>query len=353
MPTIDAKALTKAVATLVKVLSPRNRDILSRRFGLKSGNKETLESIGKSYGITRERVRQIEEFSLGQLAKAVPDSRELGVLTGKVREYIGREGGIVRERQMFKAMTGNDKDNVANASLVFALTLDTQLVRSSDSDRFHAFWAMDADRKAAFAEMVVSIAGSFREASATQDAGRAVRTLADRGVEGFDRTPLTERHLNTVLAVCKDLGTNIYGQVGLSSWAEIRPKGVRDKAYLVLKKASKPQHFTDIAKLINQAKFDAKKVNVQTVHNELIKDERFVLVGRGLYALTEWGYRAGTVKDVLTDILKNHGKALNRAQLIAKVGEVRMVKENTILLNLQDSSTFMKDRDGNYTLKRK
>ena len=353
MPIIDAKALTKAVATLVKVLSPRNRDILSRRFGLKSGAKETLESIGKGYGITRERVRQIEEFSLGQLAKSVGENRELGVLIGKVRDAIAREGGIVRERQLFRLMTGSDKDNVANASLVFALTLDKELVRSNDSDRYHAFWALDQARKAAFAEMVVSITGSFRTAGSTQETGKAVRTLLDRGIEGFDGSPLAERHLNTVLAVCKDVGTNIYGQVGLSSWAEIRPKGVRDKAYLVLKKASKPQHFTDIAKLINTAKFDAKRVNVQTVHNELIKDERFVLVGRGLYALAEWGYRSGTVKDVLTDILKNHGKPLARAQLVSKVGEVRMVKENTILLNLQDSSTFTRDKDGNYTLKRR
>jgi hypothetical protein len=353
MSIVDSKILTKAVAALVKVLSPRNRDILSRRFGLKTGSKETLESIGKNYGITRERVRQIEEFSISQLTKAVDEHKDLVRLTGVIRDYIEKEGGVIRERQLFKVATGSDKDNVANASLVFALTLDPKLVRSVDSDRFHAFWSADTDRKQTFVQMVSAVINTFKSAGETQDANQAVRTVAEQGIEGFDGTPIADRHIQAVLSVCKDMGTNIYGRVGLSAWPEIRPKGVRDKAYLVMKKAAKPQHFTDIAKLINQAKFDAKKVNVQTVHNELIKDKRFVLVGRGLYALTEWGYKSGTVKDVLVDILKDHGKPLARAQLISKVGQVRMVKENTILLNLQDSSTFVRDKDGHYTIRKK
>ena len=121
---------------------------------------------------------------------------------------------------------------------------------------------------------------------------------------------------------------------------------------MVIRQSGKPQHFSQIAKLINTAKFDAKKVNVQTVHNELIKDDRFVLVGRGLYALSEWGYKSGTVKDVLVDILRTHGKPLPRVDLIAKVMDVRMVKENTILLNLQDGATFSRNEDGHYHLRR-
>jgi len=120
----------------------------------------------------------------------------------------------------------------------------------------------------------------------------------------------------------------------------------------VLKRSNSPKHFGDIAKLINEAGFSGKKANVQTVHNELIKDSRFVLVGRGMYALSEWGYSAGTVKDVLVDILKKSPKPLARASLIAKVKDARMVKENTILLNLQDSKTFSKSEDGTYTLRK-
>ena len=52
---------------------------------------------------------------------------------------------------------------------------------------------------------------------------------------------------------------NVFDEVGLISWAEVKPKGVRDKAYLVLKKENKPKHFTEIAKL-QEAGHDLKQV---------------------------------------------------------------------------------------------
>ena len=172
-----------------------------------------------------------------------------------------------------------------------------------------------------------------------------------RSGSGFDSGALTKQQVDAVLAVSKDVSRNIFSEVGLTKWPEIRPKGVRDKAYLILKKHKSPQHFGEIAQLINEANFSMRKANMQTVHNELIKDNRFVLVGRGTYALSEWGYKSGTVKDVLVDILKNSQKPMTKAQLVAKVLDARIVKENTIVLNLQDSKTFAKQADGSYALR--
>lgn len=353
MATIDIKNLTKTVAGLVKTLNPRNRDIVSRRFGLKTGSKETLESIGKSYGITRERVRQIEEFALAQLTKAATQSRELARFAASAKEFISKEGGVIKERALFKMVSGSDKDSIANASLVFALTLEKELARLADNDHFHAFWARDARTLEAFRGQVTALVSALDGHGSVLPSAKLVVLAQEKTVAALDGSLFNEKHLATVSAICKDLGSNIFGQMGLTHWSQIRPKGVRDKAYLVIRQAGAPQHFSQIAKLINLAKFDTKKVNVQTVHNELIKDKRFVLVGRGMYALAEWGYKAGTVKDVLVDILKNGGKPLARADLVAKVGSVRMVKENTILLNLQDSGTFFKDENGHYHLRKK
>jgi hypothetical protein len=353
MATIDIKNLTKTVAGLVKTLNPRNRDIVSRRFGLKSGTKETLESIGKSYGITRERVRQIEEFALAQLTKAASESRDLARFSTSTKDLIAKEGGIMKERTLFKTVSGSDKDSVANASLVFALTLEKELVRMADNDHFHAFWARDTRTLEGFRSQVTALVSALQSHATVLPSAELVALAREKSVASHDGSDFNEKHLATISAVCKDLGCNIFGQMGLTHWSQIRPKGVRDKAYLVIRQAGNPQHFSHIAKLINVAKFDTKKVNVQTVHNELIKDKRFVLVGRGMYALAEWGYKSGTVKDVLMDILKTYGKPLPRADLVAKVGAVRMVKENTILLNLQDSGTFVKDQNGHYHLRRK
>lgn len=353
MATIDVKTLARTVAGLVKSLNPRNRDIVSRRFGLKSGTKETLESIGTSYSITRERVRQIEEFALTQLAKISGDSKDLVRATQAAKDLIVREGGVMGERALFKAVSGSDKDSVVNASLVFALTLDRELVRTAENDHVHAFWARDAKTLAAFKTQIAALTDALESHGAVLAAADLVTLAAQKNVTALDGGAFGARHLTAVTAICKDLGSNIFGQMGLTHWSQIRPKGVRDKAYLVIRESGAPQHFSQIAKLINTAKFDAKKVNVQTVHNELIKDARFVLVGRGMYALSEWGYKSGTVKDVLMDILKTHGKPLPRAELVAKVKDVRLVKENTILLNLQDGATFVRDANGHYQLRRK
>ena len=353
MPTIDVRNLTKTVAQLVKLLNPRNRDIISRRFGLKNGRKETLESIGRGYGITRERVRQIEEFALTQLIRIAPEQKDLVKYTLAAKDLITKEGGVVRERAMFKLVSGNDKNSVANASLVFALTLDKQLVRFPDNDHFHAFWSLDQGHMDSFRTQVNDLTRVLNDHGQVMPVAELTSWAASRNVNGMNGHIFNDKDLATLISICKDLGSNIFGQMGLTHWSQIRPKGVRDKAYLVMKKAGKPQHFSAIAKLINQAKFDSKKTNVQTVHNELIKDGRFVLVGRGMYALAEWGYKSGTVRDVLTDILKTHSKPLSRADLIAKVKDVRLVKENTILLNLQDSSAFVRDASGNYQLRRK
>jgi hypothetical protein len=353
MPNKETKNIQKLVANLVKNISGRNRDIISRRFGLSNGKKETLESIGRSYGITRERVRQIEEFILAQLSKSVSSVDGVEKHANLAREIISKNGGVMNERDLFNSFSGNEKDSVVNSSLVFLLTIHKDFIRSNDNDSFNAFWALGQKYADSFSDSVLALVSALKKNKNVISRDSIVEFAKQNAVRSFDGSQPSEKVVSTLLSVCKNLDENIFGEIGLSVWPEIKPKGVRDKAYLIMKKEKEPRHFGEIAKLINSANFlHKKKVNVQTVHNELIKDSRFVLVGRGMYALTEWGYRSGTVKDVLVDILKGSSKPLTRAELVAKVMDVRIVKENTILLNLQDSSQFSKNTNGAYVLKR-
>jgi len=125
---------------------------------------------------------------------------------------------------------------------------------------------------------------------------------------------------------------------------------VGDKAYVVLKRGGEPLHFLKITDFINSAKFDERVAHPQTVHNELIRDERFILVGRGMYALKEWGYQAGTVGDVLERIIKENSKSMNKKELVDEVLKERIVKRNTILLALQNRKRFVRDAQGCYSL---
>ena len=347
----SASAVAKTVANLVKSIPVRNKDVVSRRFGLKNGKKETLESIGKSYGITRERVRQIEEFAVNQLRKVADGNQDVERYVALTKNIIGGNprtqraeqssydgNGVMKERDLFKAFSGSEADSAVNSSLVFVLSLSRDLVRLGENDDFHAFWAVSP-----------AALNDFKNHAATCV---AFMETAKRPMLESNLTEFKSEWLKTFLSISKTVGKNIFHEVGLVSWPEVKPKGVRDKAYLVLKRDNAPKHFGEIAKLINTSGFNGKKANTQTVHNELIKDSRFILVGRGTYALSDWGYKAGTVKDVLVDLLKSSSKPIPKATLVSKVLDSRMVKENTILLNLQDSKIFIKNENGTYSLRK-
>ena len=340
MPT--SKDIQKTVSSLIKEIAPRNREIISRRFGLKNNKKETLESIGRGYDITRERVRQIEEFTLKQLSRIADGNVDIADYVGWARNLIDSKGGVMKEKDLFKAFSGQEFDSAANASLLFILSVDGGLVRSSENDEFYTFWSSDAQKSDFFKNTTAALVKAL-ERNASVVSSDELNSFASKN--SID-------NVKTCLSVSKVFGQNIFGQVGLISWPEVKPRGVRDKAYLVLKRSNSPKHFGEIAGLINDAGFSSKRANVQTVHNELIKDSRFILVGRGMYALSEWGYSTGTVKDILVDILKKSQKPMPKAALIEKVKGARMVKENTILLNLQDSKTFSRKEDGTYVLRK-
>jgi len=142
------------------------------------------------------------------------------------------------------------------------------------------------------------------------------------------------------LEISKKIQKDSEGNFGLKDWPEINPRGIKDKAYLVFKKTEKPLHFTEVAKLIEGSL-------VQTVHNELIRDPRFVLIGRGIYALSEWGYYPGEVKDVISKVL-TEGGPLTKEEILEKVLKQRLVKENTVFLNLSNKKYFERDIQGKY-----
>ena len=357
----DLKETTKSItANLIGVLNQRNRDVIARRFGLKTGHKETLESIGRSYDITRERVRQIEAVSLKQVREHINAGAgaKLQPIVALAENVLERAGGVLQEQEFFQQFFGatNAKANyneTANAALTFMLTLDGRLQRFNEDDNFNPFWSVSQTQVDNFKTAVTA----FTKALEKHQSPVAEHALTDWSKRtGLSPKHITPTSLVAFLSIAKAIGKGMFGHIGLTSWPEIKPRGVRDKSYLVLKKVGEPRHFRAIAQLINETfvpkpgKGGNGTANTQTVHNELIKDARFVLVGRGLYGLSEWGYKAGTVKDVLVEVLKNSAKPLRRDELVAQVLSHRLVKENTIILNLQDAAVFKKTENG-YTLR--
>jgi len=150
------------------------------------------------------------------------------------------------------------------------------------------------------------------------------------------------------ISVSKRFHVNQFGDFGLSDWEEINPKTMRSHAYLVLKKEGKPMHFKEVTDAINKINADLKALP-QTIHNELIKDPRIVLVGRGLYSLPSKEYVNGTCREVIAKILKKNGP-LSSEKILMEVSKQRILKNNTILFNLQNKNYFKRLGDGRYMI---
>jgi RNA polymerase primary sigma factor len=73
--TADARLLKERIVEVLRSLAPREREVIELRFGLKDGTPRTLDEVAKQYGITRERIRQIEARGLLKLRQPVRRDR--------------------------------------------------------------------------------------------------------------------------------------------------------------------------------------------------------------------------------------------------------------------------------------
>ena len=346
--TINQTKLMEVAEMLVNDLPERSRDIVSRRFGIGSSARETLEGIGKSYGITRERVRQIESEALNRLRAVGQDSRELNMFFSDLATFIKAHGGVMQEDILLNRYLDRCSASYNDCAgfIMLLLSLGDEFRRGKESDVLHPHWYTDRES----VDLAKSLVKALKKKLEKENRVLSQDELHDLALMEAPVNDVDKDAVFAYIDTSKVIGYNTYGEYGLVWWAEVQPRGVRDKAYLVLKKNDAPLHFREITDSINKANFSPRQAKPQTVHNELIKDKRFVLVGRGIYALSEWGYAPGTVKDVLVDIMSKKSEPMTESQIIDAVMKQRMVKPETIRFNLKSSSDFERVGKDSYKL---
>lgn len=318
----------------------REREIVARRFGL-NDRKETLEQIGELLGITRERVRQLEKAVVARL-KSQAEKGELPHLAEvqtQLSTIITDMGSAARISDISAKLT-TENSRIDQARVSFLTKLCPQLTVLDENDFFYQGAALankysDKQLKSRV-EAVIAAIKTIGEPT-------TIDKVAAADGKG------TEAEVAALASLSKQLAT-LNGRWGLIKWPMVNPKNIRDKIYIILFEHGKYMHFSEIADAIKKSEFRRKDVTTQAIHNELIKDKRFVLVGRGIYALKEWGYKKGTVADVITEVLKKAGEPLHRDEIVKRVLKDRYVKETTILLNLQGKPQFKRVAKATYTL---
>lgn len=332
----------QVVKRLLSVLGDRSNDVITSRFGLGNDPKRmTLESIGKKYKITRERVRQIENYSIINIRKSKEYAKEKPAFD-ELRKIISDLGSIISEEGLLKHLS---KDKTTQNQIHFLLVVGEDFSKEKEDSEFKHRWTVDK-------ELSKKIHGSLRTLYSTLSDDE-ILLESDMVAKFLDHLKdVSDKYKNEEIAkrwltLSKLIDKNPLGEWGKTGSSNINAKGMRDYAYLVIRRHGSPIHFREVAKLITE--LFKKKAHVATTHNELIKDPRFVLVGRGLYALSEWGYMSGVVKDVIKGIIEKNGP-LTKEDIIKKVLKERYVKENTIMVNLQNPKYFKRSKDGKYSI---
>lgn len=327
-------------------LSPRQHDVITGRFGIeKHARPKTLAALGTRYGITRERVRQIEVAALGVLRQKMEVNKDLKTLVEKAKKYLREHGGVASESQLLSALKESASDITVNKLMLIVRATRAFHLHEED-EQWNTFYYLD---EAGLNKVRDAVSG-WTETLAKRKSEVLKGKYKALWSEFTKKKKLTPKIAEQYLLLSKRVRENAYGDIGLAEWPEISPSTVRDQIYLVLKKRAQPLHFVAIAKTINEAGVAVRPALAPTVHNELIKDERFVLVGRGMYALAEHGYVPGNAREVIHRVLKRQG-ALRPRDIILAVQKERFFKPNTILVNLQNKAHFQRKDDGTYRVR--
>jgi hypothetical protein len=336
--TFNPKQVSKK---LLSAIPERGRDVLTKRFGLEDANRHTLDAIGKEYGITRERVRQIENAALAAVRKTDTYEKSVDIFE-ELRLAVNKLGAIVSEDELLSALT---KDDATKNHILFFLVLADPFYKEKEDTSFKQRWITDKEIATRVQEALHALTSGI-----SNDVLIPENEIISRFLDMLE--DLAEEYRNEEiarrwLALSKEIGRNPLGEWGYADSPSVSASSIKDYAFLIIRREGNPMHFSEVARAIEET--FGKKAHTATCHNELIKDDRFVLVGRGLYALKDWGYVPGVVQDVIKEILKKHGP-LTRDEIIDFVMKERYVKPNTIIVNLQNPQKFKRDAKGRYSI---
>ena len=333
-------SLNDAISHMFMVLSEKERDVITKRFSLDNKPRQTLESIGKKFSVTRERVRQIENIALNKLKRTV-QSTGLKEINDIAVEILMQIGGVVLETVLVSEVLKRieNPSKIDGHIIRLSLCIDDRMKKQEKTNQYNVFWYISTIQFETIKATVDTAIKLLKQKGDVLPEDNMVARIINKLAPLYDG--LTPTFVESSLTVDKRL-KRADGGWGLMSWRHVNPKSIRDKAYIVFKKEKRPLHFVELANKIIEYKFDSKVVTTQAVHNELIRYDQFVLIGRGLYALKEWGYESGTVADVISAILEKNEEPMTKKQIIDEVLLQRKIKVGTISLNLQNNPKFVR-----------
>ena len=345
----DANEINSTFSTILSSLSLKEGAIISRRIGLTGGEKETLQAIGDDYKITRERVRQIEDAGIRKIGRIIR-STNFAKIQEMGEAIIRLNGNLMTKDKVVSAIIEELKveQDVNFGIIEVILQADTELVKSKPQLGTKSYFYFPTVSKKLIAEIHKEAARILKKKGDIMERVALYEMIKVNLFANFGKVDTVL--IDSVLDVFTDVIKGEEKFIGLTDWKILNPSTLKEKAVYVMKKEKRPTHFVELSNLISN--YFSEPVKIATVHNELIRNREFVLIGRGIYVLAEWGFKSGTVLDVITDVLGKAKGPMNTEEIIAKVLKVRQVKRTTIYMNLQNRNYVERVGRNMYQLKK-
>ncbi|MDD2907778.1 MAG: sigma factor-like helix-turn-helix DNA-binding protein [Candidatus Gracilibacteria bacterium] len=344
---LNNKIIVKSFEDILRSLSDKERRVIEKRVGINS-EKETLQNIGNSFSpaITRERVRQIEDSGIKKIGRIIKSTLLTDIQTSAMN-FIKLHGGVISKNRLINNVIKdlNINGDVNQSVLEMIIQSDYEIKKSKQKLGCQIYFHLPSIQKN-------DIENIYKEGLKILKKKKDV--VSKNALFENILTNLNKKVSIPFIDSCLELFDDIvYGEedlVGLTKWKILNPKTLKDKAIYVMKKEKTPMHFVEISNKITQML--EEKVKVNTIHNELIRNNEFVLIGRGIYALKEWGFNPGTVLDVISSILEKKGEPMNTEDITKEVLKIRNVKQTTIYMNLQNKKAIERVGRNYYQLKK-
>lgn len=344
----NSTLLTKSFNQAINSLTEREQFVIDKRIGL-SWDFLTLQEIWNTFepNVTRERVRQIEESWITKIGQntniaIIEKIQKLSIAFLELNHWVSSKDVLLNQ-----LITDLNLNNETNKWMIDTIIQWTKNIKKSKQ----TFWCkiyyfLDNINKSDISTIhktTLTILNKQKKILKKQH----LYEMISKKLMNYKTFSL--QFINSVLTFYNDIVIWENEMIGLAKWKILNPKTLKDKAMYVLKRDKVPLHFVEITnRVIEMIK---KPVKVNTIHNELIRNEDFVLIWRWIYALKEWWFTNGTVMDVITSILKEKWWAMNTEEITKKVLNVRNVKASTIYMNLQNKNIIQRVWRNFYQLK--
>ena len=332
---LSNKNIVESFSDILDSLSKKERNVIERRVWLFS-DKETLQNIGSSFSpcITRERVRQIEESWIKKIWRIVKATL-LTSVQETTNKYLELHWGLISKEKITNILIKElrlEKD--VNAWILeVIIQSDFDIKKSKQKLGCKIYFTLPSANKQTIELVHKEALKILKKKKDVMDKTHLYEVIAEN-LKSNEKLSLT--YIDSILDLFDDIVFWEDNLIGLTKWKILNPKTLKDKSIYIMKKEKVPMHFVDISNKITEMLWESIKVN--TIHNELIRNSEFVLIGRWIYALKEWGFIPGTVLDVIISILEKKWKPMNTEEITKEVLKTRNVKQTTIYMNLQNKN---------------